>query len=447
MLATATTRSLEQRVGAFVTEHRLPGCSAGVICDGELAWSHGYGFADRASGRRPDAHTLYRIASISKTFTASAVMQLRDRGLLRLDDPLVRFVPEAAAISNPFGPIEDVTVRRLLLHTSGLQGEHPVDDPRVERWGSIAELIAQLPRVRVVIPPDTSSKYSNIGFQLLGAIVERVSGQPFMEHIRACLLDPLGMTSTTFLPEGDLAGRCAIGYDGRTYSDALPPARLLDSRDFEADGGLWSCVDDLARWAVFQLSDRDDPLARRTRDEMWRRWIVGDDLHELQGLCWYWKAKGDDWFVGHAGGLDGFITSLVMSPADGAAAIALLNGVGDAPALAADLLATILEDVRSRPAAAPGRPPAAPSPHQRDLIGRYDSPPEGSTATVEWRDEALHLVHEGIGYRLTATDDPDRYRIEEGRGAGEDLLFLRNADGLVDVANMYGYVLFRADRR
>ena len=120
---------LEAIAASFVTEHRLPGAAVGIVRDGGLAWSHGYGFADRDAGRRPDAHTLYRVASITKTFTASSILQLRDAGRLRLDDPLVLHVPEAAAITNPFGPVEDITLRRLLMHTSGMQGEHPIDDP------------------------------------------------------------------------------------------------------------------------------------------------------------------------------------------------------------------------------------------------------------------------------------------------------------------------------
>jgi CubicO group peptidase (beta-lactamase class C family) len=442
-LLDTTTRRLEHAVGTFVDEHRLPGCSAGVVADGGLAWSYGFGFADRVAGRRPDAGTLYRIASISKTFTASAVMQLRDRGLLRLDDPLVRFVPEARAIANPFGPVEDITIRRLLLHTSGLQGEHPLDDLRVEQWGSIAVLVSQLPRVRVVIPPDTLSKYCNIGYQLLGAVVERVSGAPFAGYVHDHLLVPLGLESTAFEPSDGLASRCAVGYDARHRSDDLRPALTLESADFEADGGLWSCVDDLARWAAFQVSDRDDVLARSTREEMWRQWIVGDRLETLQGLCWYWKPHGGEWFVGHSGGLHGFITKLLMSPDDRAAAIALLNGVGPAPELAADLLAIALEELRARPRPQPEHPPAPLDEHRAGLLGHYRSAYFGESCDVEWRDDALVMVVEGRTLRLSPTSDPDRYRIEEARPAGEDLVFLRDADGQVDAVNAGGYVLPR----
>ena len=152
----------------------------------------------------PDADTLFRIASISKTFTAVAVMQLRDEGRLRLDDPYVLHVPEFAAAVNPFGPIEDVTIRRLLTHTSGLQGEPPNRDPREYAMYLPDDLVAAFDRIRVVIPPDSATKYCNLGFELLGILVERLRGQPFREVIAERITGPLGLASTVYdaTPEG-----------------------------------------------------------------------------------------------------------------------------------------------------------------------------------------------------------------------------------------------------
>src|SRR5262245_6890587 len=104
----------------FFAASRLPGLAVGVVRDGKLAWTASLGFADRATNRPVTSDTLFRICSITKSFTATAILQLRDEGRLRLDDPLVLHVPEARAIRNPFGPIEDVTIRRLLTHTAGI---------------------------------------------------------------------------------------------------------------------------------------------------------------------------------------------------------------------------------------------------------------------------------------------------------------------------------------
>jgi len=434
---------LEAMTASFVSEHRLPGAAVGIVRDGGLVWSYGFGFADRGAGRRPDAETLYRVASITKTFTASSILQLRDAGRLRLDDPLVAHVPEAAAITNPFGPVEDITVRRLLLHTSGLQGEHPIDDPRSEPFGSIAEVIRDFGRMQVVIPPDTQTKYCNIGYQMLGAVVERVSGLPFAGYVQQHLLTPLGLTRTAFDPD---PAECAVGYFGRSYSDDLPRASLHPSGLFEADGGLWSCVDDLARWCAFWLGDGDqEVLARATRDEMLRPWIVSDaEGKETQGLCLYWRRHGDERYVGHAGGLHGFITKFAVAPKDGVGAIALLNGMGDAEALCFDLLDQAVAAQRARPLPQPAAPAPLPEAYA-PLLGRYWWEEFGDILEVDWRDGALTLEVGDERVTLEPTDDPLRFtmRGHQTRPNGDLAWFVLGDDGRASHANLSGYPFTR----
>jgi CubicO group peptidase (beta-lactamase class C family) len=434
---------LEAITARFVTDNRLPGAAVGVVRDGQLAWSHGYGFADRETGRRPDAQTQYRVASISKTFTASAILQLRDAGRLRLDDPLVAHVPEASAITNPFGPVEDVTLRRMLMHTSGMQGEHPTDDPEKEPFGTIADAVRDLPKIRIVIPPDTQTKYCNIAFQLLGAVVERVSGEVFTDYIQGHLLTPLGLERTAYEPPP--ADR-AVGYFGRLHSDHLAPANVHPSALFEADGGLWSCVADLARWSAFWLGPGDEEiLARATRDEMLRPWIVADEeWTEAQGLCLYWRRRGDERYVGHAGGLHGFITRFALSPRDGVGAIALLNGIGDATQLALDLLEHVVAAQRARPLPQPAPPTPLP-PGYAALLGRYHWEELGDGFSVEWRDGELVLIGEAEDpvVRLEPTDDPLRFVMHGGRPSGDIARFLLGADGRGRLLNLAGYPLER----
>ena len=167
-------------------ENRLPGAAVGVVHDGELAWAGGVGFADRASRRPSDPKTLYRIASITKTFTATAIMQLRDEGKLALDDPAVAFLPELEAAQSPLGPIESLTIRRMLSHESGLQSEPPgaqtgrrssyEDDP--------GRTLARADEIALRVGVHTQWKYSNLAYQLLGEIVSRVSGTPYPKYIR-----------------------------------------------------------------------------------------------------------------------------------------------------------------------------------------------------------------------------------------------------------------------
>jgi CubicO group peptidase (beta-lactamase class C family) len=236
----AVAERLLAATSTFVQESRLPGAAVGVATRDGLAWSTGCGFADFDSGRRPHADTLFRIASITKLFTAVAILQLRDHGLLRLDDPLVAHLPEAAAIVNPFGPIEDVTIRRLLTHESGLQGEHPYDDPRVYCWPTVTEALAALDRARVAIPPSTQHKYSNLGYDLLGEVVARSGNGSWQDTVRERILDPLGMASTSCDPAGDLRAGRAVGYNARAYDDRVPPAPETGPDRIPGAGMLWS---------------------------------------------------------------------------------------------------------------------------------------------------------------------------------------------------------------
>ena len=180
---------LTERVAAFVTKERLPGAAAGVVVDDELVWSTGYGYADVEARRAHDAQTLFRIASITKTFTATAILQLRDEGKLHLDDPAVTFLPELREASSPFGAIETVTIRRMLSHESGLMG-----DPPGARWfhdiyeASPTANLAKGAEIATKIPPNVQQKYSNLAFQLLGEIVARLDARAYPDAIRARIL-------------------------------------------------------------------------------------------------------------------------------------------------------------------------------------------------------------------------------------------------------------------
>ena len=192
---------LEARAASFVKENRLPGAAVGVVHGDELVWSAGIGFADVASQRPTDDATLYRVASITKTFTGTAILQLRDEGLLHLDDPAVVYVPELRGASSPFGDIETVTIRRILSHESGLVSEPPGTNWMTPTYEGVAERnLARVAEIGTRIPPNVQQKYSNLGYQLLGEIVARLSGLPYVEYVRASILDPLDMAGSVFEP-------------------------------------------------------------------------------------------------------------------------------------------------------------------------------------------------------------------------------------------------------
>src|SRR6187455_3095053 len=287
--AAALAGKYEAAAAAFVKEHRLPGAAVGVVHDAELAWSGGVGFADRATRRPSDPRTLYRIASITKTFTATAVMQLRDTGKLALDDPALAYLPELAAAQSALGPLETVTIRRMLSHESGLQSEPPGTD-----WSDVLyeddpnRTLSRASEIALRVPVHTQWKYSNLAYQLLGEIVARVSKTTYPKYIRSKILRPLGMTATSLDPlAARLGARRAIGYEPRFLSDELELAPE-EASVFGAEGGLWSCVDDLARWLSCQLADDPKIIDKSTLDEMHKpRYLTDDEWLNAWCIGWY----------------------------------------------------------------------------------------------------------------------------------------------------------------
>lgn len=432
---------LEARARTFVREHRLPGVAAAVVHGDDLVWSTGEGFADLAARRRPDSRTLYRVASITKTFTGTAIVQLRDEGRLHLDDPAVAHLPELAAAGAPFGPIETLTIRRMLSHESGLMGDPPGTDWSSRVYaGNVSEILGRAAETGLRIPANVQQKYSNLAYELLGEIVARVSGTPYAEYVRENILQPLALDSTSFEPlAGPLAARCAVGYAPRAFSDELVVARPLTS-NLEAAGGLWSCVDDLARWISFQF--REDGGQRRGAQvlsgdslrEMHRpRYLGGDDWTEAWCVAWYATRRDGVAWVMHNGGLFGFITSVCFDPGRQVGAIALLNGHGDAEDLAMELAGLARAAVVEHP-----RPiePVDPLPAEwRALLGFYADPDYGIILRLEWRDGKLTFVDADYPKErstLRPTDVADAFVVELGaRESGEPCVFHRRADGRV----------------
>jgi CubicO group peptidase (beta-lactamase class C family) len=447
----------ERTVASFVREHRLPGAAAGVVVGDELVWSGGYGFADLAGRRAPDGRTLYRIASITKTFTGTAIMQLRDEGKLHLDDPAVAHLPELRDAISPFGAVETVTIRRLLSHESGLMGDPPDTDWTFNRYeGSPLRNLARVGDIGTRVPPNTQQKYSNLGYQLLGEIVARVSGAPYVAYVREQILDPLGMDATSFDPlRADLEARRAVGYQGSWMSDELRPANPW-GMDVFAEGGLWSCVEDLARWVGVQFLEGGGArnggqiLAGSTLGEMHRPRYLGDEgWIEAWCISWYAKRKDDVTWIQHSGGLPGFITNVCFHRGEGpVGAIALLNGIADA-----DELSMTLASIALRAAADAVEPAEVPPPTPeayRALIGLYGhAEDEPLLFRLEWRDGALTFIDpETPEWRptLVPADGPDRFMVQPGvRESGEPVVFHRRGDDRVTGVTIGPFSLSRFD--
>jgi CubicO group peptidase (beta-lactamase class C family) len=425
----------------FQRQGGQPGLAYGVVADGRLV--HDGGLGERwQGGPGPDAATVFRIASMTKSFTAAAILALRDDGAVRLDDPAVAYVPELAGLPPATADSAPVTIRNLLTMTAGF----PADDP----WGDrqqglpLAEFTALLGSggLRFAWAPGTRFEYSNLGYAILGLVIAAVSGRPYPEFVTQRLLRPLGMTSTGFEAPGFPADRLARGYQrsGDRWDELEPDP----CGAFAPMGGIFSCVADLARWvtglaAAFppRAGAGDSgrhPLRRATRREMQLPQvslgsgplarlpgdpgITGPASYGLGLFVEEHPAWGR--IVQHSGGYPGFGSHMRWHPATGLGVIVLANSTyAAAPGLAGRMLVALL---RQQPAAAapglegkvagPAPAPGGPWPQtrqaQQEIMGllrswddtaaaRLFTPNVGQDEPLPERRHAIELIRERIG--------------------------------------------------
>jgi CubicO group peptidase (beta-lactamase class C family) len=334
--------AIDSLMREFADRSHVPGMAYGIIVDGRLAHVGTVGTRELASHAPVDTATVFRIASMTKSFTAVAILQLRDAGRLSLDDPAERYVPELAGLHYPTTDSPKITIRHLLSHSAGF----PEDNP----WGDqqLAVTDEQMTRMlRGGIPfstaPGTNYEYSNYGFAILGRIVANVSGQPYSRYVAQHVLGPLGMKATTLESSAVPPAHLAHGY--RWQDDAWLEEKQLPDGAFGPMGGMLTSVNDLARWVGFMLDawpardGRDrGPLRRASRREMQqvaryvgatvRKDSTGEVVLNVGGYGYGLGLRRTCLFpnmVSHSGGLPGFGSIMRWLPDYGVGIIALGN--------------------------------------------------------------------------------------------------------------------------
>jgi len=293
---------------------RLPSLAAAVFRAGEVVWSDAVGLADVEEQTEATPDTQYAVASITKTFTAASVFQQRDEGKLELDEPLSRYLPEAAHGSP--------TLRRMLAHASGLQREPPGEVWETLEFPAEEELLARLGEAEQVLGGGAAWHYSNLAYALLGHVVARVSGTPFRDYVAERLLSPLGLTRTTWGPEAP----AAKPYFVEPYSDAVRREPELELGGKGGESGLYSTVGDLARWGSFLVDPDEAVLGPQSVAEMHELQIMAEPDWTLGwGLGIGLVRRGERIFGGHTGGFPGFLSMLVYSRRDRVGAVVLTN--------------------------------------------------------------------------------------------------------------------------
>ncbi|MEU5553996.1 serine hydrolase domain-containing protein [Micromonospora sp. NPDC047793] len=396
-----------------------------------------------------DEDTRFRIGSVTKTFTAVLTLQCRDDGLLDLDDPLDRHLDLPAH--------GELTVRRLLSHTAGLQREPYGDVWDTLRAPDADRLVAELARAERVLPPGRRYHYSNLGMALLGRLVGRVRGGTWAEVLTERVLTPLGLTATTVEP----GPRAATGFLVDAYSDEARPEPPTDFGAVGPAAQLWSTAGDMARWAAYladpaALDPTGGVLAPATLEEM--RWpvTVTDETTWSAGfgLGLILVPQGQRVVhVGHDGAMPGFLAGVYGRRGGEGAPAAFGAAVLGSSGTAVDLLELphrlLAAAVEHDPADIVPWRPGTPAPeHLRGLLGRWWG--EGFEYVFGWHDGALQARGAGDPTErppavfAPVPEQPDVFRTVSGREVGELLRLTRDSAG--EVVRMH-WATYRFTRR
>jgi CubicO group peptidase (beta-lactamase class C family) len=304
-----------------------------LIQDREVIAQEFFGLADIKKQEPVDEDTIFHWASITKTFTGVAIMQLRDRGLLKLDDPIVKYLPELSAVHNPFGDMSQITIRHLMAHTAGFRaatwpwgGEKDWRPFEPQHW---SQLVAMMPYTEILFKPGSKFSYSNPGIVFLGRVIELLAKEDYEVYIDKNIFKPLKMYKSYF----DATPPHLLKYRSHSYylkEGALTPARFdVDTGVTVSNGGLNAPLEDMVRYIGFLMGDdkKDDyqrVLKRSSLEEMFQPQIAidpgaliesgGQNRKDSMGLTFFIEDNFGQRFIGHSGSQNGFISHFYIRP-------------------------------------------------------------------------------------------------------------------------------------
>ncbi len=315
-------------------QNGIAGSSFMLIQDNQIIAQEFFGLPDQEKPQPMDENVIFHWASITKTFTAIAIMQLRDRGLLKLDDPVIKYVPELKAVHNPFGDINQITIRHLMTHSAGFRsatwpwgGDKDWQPHEPTEW---AQIVAMLPYTEILFKPGSKFSYSNPGIIFLGRIIETLTGDDYEVYVDKNILKPLEMTRTYF----DKAPYHLLKYLSHSYylnEGKLKPARFdVDTGITVSNGGLNAPLPDMVKYINFLMGDPkrqdtyDQILKRASLNEMFQPQLSieqggvpeqsGQNRKDSIGLTFFLEENSGMRFIGHSGSQNGFMSHFYIRP-------------------------------------------------------------------------------------------------------------------------------------
>lgn len=441
---------------------RIPGVSAAIVHDQELLWSGGYGFAHPDRREPATAETLYSICSISKLFTSIAVMQLRDRGLLALSDPVAEHLPWFD-LEQAYADGAAVTVEGILTHSSGLPREsaHPYWSAPDFPFPTRDEIVAGLRGQRTLYPAWRYFQYSNLGLTLAGEIVSQLSGMPYETYVKKYVLEPLKLRDTyADMPDEQRGKRLATGYSALDRAGVRHATPFFQARGIAPAAGFASTVEDLARFASWQFrldGNSEEVLRAHTLREMQRVHYVDPEWQTFWGLGFSISRNESRTFVGHGGSCPGYRSQLLLHMDDEVAAVFMANASGVntakyvqgmydlvAPAIRASSKANDGATADAATTQDSARETTDTSVQLRDYVGTYSAQPwGGETAIVVWQGGLAMLglpanqPSRALNKLKHMAGDTFR-RIRSDEELGEEIVFERDASGRVTGYRQHG---------
>lgn len=420
--------SLRADLEQEIARYNLAGVIVGIFHQGVTEYL-GCGQIRLGQPSVPDERTIFRIGSVTKTYTAQSIILLVEQGLLELDDPLTKWLPELAP--RRFA-VEGLTLRAVLEHCSGLPSdgtsEYWADGTSAHwtesRFPSVEQLIGELPLTDLAVAPGTVTKYSNLGFALLGLVISRVSGQSYEDFLSSALLAPLDLQQTTFTDPP--SGMMAMGYNYDDAGSGLVRVGPMEQNAFAPAGQLRSTAADQIRWARYQI-------------EHWRARYTQMELADVGPvrLGWFTQIIAERLLISHGGAVPGFQSALLIDPVGEWAAVALSNTLGHPVCDEIVQLAHAQEFGTHTNLA--GMSSA------RELILPETAPEVDHHRYFLWQGTRALLKIEGglllfifpviaglplpVGDLLVETSQPDVFAVSSGRFLGENLHIRRGVDG------------------
>lgn len=433
-------RLLEVWLETQLAYEAIPGISMGIVHDQDLIWSRGFGYANPDEGLEASPTTMYSICSISKLFTSISVMQLRDQGKLRLDDPVGQHL-SWFNIQDTYPDAPEVTIQGILTHSSGLprESDHPYWTGPEYPFPTREQIMERLSNQEELYPAFTYFQYSNLGLTLAGEIVAAASGKPYADYVRENILEPLGLNDTNpEIPDEHRRKQLAVGYSSRMRdgSRKVIPDYLV--RGIAPAAGFTSTVEDLARFASWQLrlleKGGKEVLDANTLREMQRVHWIDPDWDTTWGLGFSISRVDDTTYVGHGGSCPGYRTLLRISPKDKIAVIFMTNsGTSTRPYAreAFEIVGSAIAEALEKPDEGKEVDPSL-----RKYVGRYDRALGGEThiLIMDGKLAMLYAPTENPSEAVTKLKHIEGNmfrRIRDDGELGEPIVFELDADGKV----------------